>query len=58
MNHPGLVGRDAEITEMRAFLRATSGAPAALVITGDVGIGKTVVWQRMLQVADHSFRVL
>jgi DNA-binding CsgD family transcriptional regulator len=58
MNHPGLVGRDAEITEIWAFLRATSGAPAALVITGDVGIGKTVVWQRMLQAADHSFRVL
>jgi DNA-binding CsgD family transcriptional regulator len=55
---PGLVGRDAEIAEIRAFLSAASGAPAALVIAGDAGIGKTVVWQHVLHTADRSCRVL
>jgi DNA-binding CsgD family transcriptional regulator len=55
---PRLVGRDAEIAEIWAFLSAASGAPAALAITGDAGIGKTVVWRHVLQVAGQSFRVL
>ena len=53
------VGRDAEIAESRAaFLSAAFGAPAALVITGDAGIGKTVMWQHVLQAAGRSSRVL
>ena len=52
------VGRDAEIAEIWAFLSAASGAPAALAITGDAGIGKTVVWQHVLQAAGRSSRVL
>ena len=55
---PRPVGRDAEIAEIWAFLSATAGAPAALVITGDAGIGKTVVWQHVLQAAARSYRVL
>jgi DNA-binding CsgD family transcriptional regulator len=51
------VGRDAEIAEIWAFLSAASEAPAALVITGDAGIGKTVVWEHVLQAA-RSYRVL
>ena len=53
-----LVGRDPEITEIWAFLSAASGEPAALVITGDAGIGKTVVWQHVLQATSRSSRVL
>jgi DNA-binding CsgD family transcriptional regulator len=52
------VGRDAEIAEIWAFLSAASEAPAALVITGDAGIGKTVVWQHVIQTADRSSTVL
>jgi DNA-binding CsgD family transcriptional regulator len=52
------VGRDTEIAESRAFFSAAFGAPAALVITGDAGIGKTVVWQHVLQAAGRSSRVL
>ena len=40
----GPIGRGAEIAEIGAFLSAASGAPAALTITGDAGIGKTMVW--------------
>jgi DNA-binding CsgD family transcriptional regulator len=53
-----LVGRDAEIAKISAFISAVSGGPAALAITGDAGIGKTVVWEHLLQDADRSFRVL
>lgn len=53
-----LVGRDAEIAEISAFLSATAGAPAALAITGDAGIGKTVVWEHVLQAAGRSSTVL
>lgn len=52
------VGRDSEIAEIWAFLSAASGAPTALAITGEAGIGKTVVWQHVLQAAGRSSRVL
>jgi DNA-binding CsgD family transcriptional regulator len=55
---PGLVGRDAEVAEIGAFLAATAGAPSALVIVGDVGIGKTAVWKHAVQAASGSHRVL
>jgi DNA-binding CsgD family transcriptional regulator/tetratricopeptide (TPR) repeat protein len=58
MDDPAPVGRDAEIARISAFLSAASGAPAALVITGDAGIGKTVVWRHVLQAAGRSARVL
>ena len=55
---PQLVGRDAEVAEISAFLSASSGLPAALAITGDAGIGKTMVWQNTLRVAGRAARVL
>ena len=33
------VGRDAEIAEIQSFLSDAAGAPTALEITGDIGIG-------------------
>jgi hypothetical protein len=55
----GPIGREAEVGEICAFLSVGSGEPAALVITGDVGIGKTVVWKHVVQTALRpSFRVL
>ena len=53
-----LIGRDAEAAEISAFLSATSGAPAALTIMGDAGIGKTMVWKHSVQAASRSSRVL
>lgn len=52
------IGRDAEIAEIWTFISAASGAPAALSITGDAGIGKTLIWQHVLQAARSSSRVL
>jgi DNA-binding CsgD family transcriptional regulator len=53
-----LIGRNAEITEISAFLSAASGAPAALIITGDAGIGKTALWRHVRDNARRSSRVL
>jgi DNA-binding CsgD family transcriptional regulator/tetratricopeptide (TPR) repeat protein len=55
---PQLIGRDTEIAEIRAFLSAALGEPGGLVISGDAGIGKTVVWRHVLQAAGRSSRVL
>src|SRR5579863_7351274 len=52
------VGRDAEIAEIQALLSERAGAPAALQITGDIGIGKTAVWRHLLHAAGRSPRVL
>jgi len=52
------IGRDGEIVDICAFLSATSGAPSALAITGDPGIGKTMVWKHVLEAARRSSRVL
>ena len=54
----GPIGRDGEIADICAFLSATSGAPSALAITGDPGIGKTMVWKHVLLAALGSSRVL
>src|SRR5260370_34642292 len=47
----GPVGRDAEIAEICAFLATAAGTPAALVIVGDIGIGRTTVWRQGGQAA-------
>jgi DNA-binding CsgD family transcriptional regulator len=53
-----LVGRDADVAKIQAFLSAASGAPAALVIKGDAGIGKTAVLRHVLRAAGQTSRVL
>lgn len=53
------IGREAEVGKICAFLTASSSEPAAVAITGDVGIGKTAVWKHVAQAALRpSFRVL
>ena len=39
-----VVGRDAEIRTIEGFLARVVSGPAALVIEGAAGIGKTTVW--------------
>jgi hypothetical protein len=53
------IGREAEVGEICAFLSASPGEPAAVAITGDVGIGKTMMWKHLVHTAlPPSFRVL
>ncbi len=42
----GVVGRDAELAELEAFLDALAAGPAALAIEGEAGIGKSTLWRR------------
>ena len=40
-----VIGRDEELGELDAFLDAASTGPAALVLSGEAGIGKTLLWE-------------
>jgi DNA-binding CsgD family transcriptional regulator len=46
-----LIGRDDALGAMRAFLGAVERGPAALVLSGEAGIGKTVLWEAGLAMA-------
>lgn len=56
---PAIVGREAEIAALRRFVRDMAGAPAALVISGDTGAGKTALWEEAVATAGRrSYQVL
>jgi DNA-binding CsgD family transcriptional regulator len=41
----GLIGREEELASIEGFLKRSEHGPAALVLSGEPGIGKTVLWQ-------------
>nr|MBA3330937.1 AAA family ATPase [Actinomycetota bacterium] len=54
-----MIGRDEEQSALHAFLAAVPGGPAALVLTGTAGAGKTTLWKAGLAGAlERSYRVL
>ena len=56
---PEVVGRDAELATVRAFLAEVERLPAALVIEGEAGIGKTTLWRAGIAAAEElGYRVL
>src|SRR4051794_31472045 len=55
----GLVGREAVLGRAAAFLDRVSDGPTALVIDGEVGLGKTAVWLHTVAAAEaRGYRVL
>src|SRR5262245_26503212 len=48
-----LVGRDDELASITAFVIAVAGGPCALVLAGEAGIGKTVLWRAGVETARH-----
>ena len=53
------VGRDPELAFIHAFLDEPRAGLAALLIEGDVGIGKTALWEESVASArERSYRVL
>ena len=50
-----MVGRDDELREIGAFLSQVERGPAALVLVGAAGIGKTVLWQAAIRDAETRF---
>jgi len=54
-----VIGRDAELGAIRAFLDEVSCRPRALVFAGEAGIGKTLLWEAgVAQAAERVGRVL
>ena len=43
-----VIGRDEELDSIQAFLARLEQGPAALVLSGEPGIGKTILWGRAL----------
>src|ERR1700728_3760255 len=56
---PGATNRPAVNEVITAFLKASSQEPAALVVEGEAGIGKTTLWLEVMEQArGRGFRVL
>ena len=54
-----VVGRERELDSLERFLDAVSEHPAGLTLEGDVGIGKTTLWKRVVASArKRSYHVL
>jgi DNA-binding CsgD family transcriptional regulator/tetratricopeptide (TPR) repeat protein len=54
-----VVGRERELTEISSFLASVPSGPAALVIEGEPGIGKTTVWREAVRLAEaDGFQVV
>lgn len=54
-----VIGREQELAELTAFLAAVDGLPAAFLLEGEAGIGKTSLWRAGLELARaHGYRVL
>ena len=45
MTQSAVIGREGELDCVEAFIDEVGGGPAALVLSGEAGIGKTVLWQ-------------
>jgi DNA-binding CsgD family transcriptional regulator len=56
---PRIIGREPELRRVDAFLDAIEAGPVALVLDGEIGIGKTALWKAGLEAAaGRSHRVL
>src|SRR4051812_35638598 len=54
-----LLGRDEEKNRVERFLDGLTTGPAALVVVGEPGIGKTTLWEHgVAQARDRGYRVL
>ena len=51
---PELVGRERELSLVDDFVRRLADGPAALVVAGEVGIGKTAFWRAVVERAETA----
>jgi predicted ATPase len=47
----GIVGRDAEVASLQAFVGDAGRTCAALVLEGEAGIGKSTLWEATVEYA-------
>jgi DNA-binding CsgD family transcriptional regulator len=50
-----VIGRDEALGSIRAFLAAVERGPMTLVLSGEAGIGKTILWQEGVAEAERRF---
>ena len=55
---PLVIGRQQELADLDRFLAEDTGLPAALVLVGEAGIGKTTLWRSAVAAAADSHFVL
>lgn len=48
-----IVGRDREVDSIEAFVSKVERGPCALVLAGEAGIGKTILWQAGVEAAER-----
>ncbi len=58
MDATAAVGRENELGSIEAFLAEVERGPAALVLSGEAGIGKTTLWEAGVENARERFLVL
>ena len=53
-----VVGRESEIDSVHDFLAAVGGGPVALLVEGEIGIGKTTLWREgVAEAAERGLQV-
>ncbi len=52
---PEIIGRDEELGAVRAFVSRVGDGPGALVLSGEAGIGKTILWEAGVEEARGRF---
>ncbi len=59
MGTGAIVGREAELGSIESFLADVESGPAVLLLAGEAGIGKTILWEAAVEEAQRGFeRVL
>lgn len=54
-----IIGREDELGSIEAFLARVRRGPAALVLSGEPGVGKTILWEAGVEQAqEQAYRVL
>src|SRR5215207_5890699 len=53
MARAAVIGRDEELASIEGFLADVATGPAALVLSGDAGIGKTLLWETGVEQAEE-----
>ena len=51
----GVIGREEELSSIDAFLARIEDGPTAIVLSGEAGIGKTVLWELGVGQAEERF---
>ena len=49
----GVIGREEELGSIEAFLARVEDGPSALVLSGEPGIGKTILWEAGVEEGEH-----